>query len=85
MDINNNPDYTVPHIDAILADYLKEQFSADKQLEEGLLADPNVVRSEQFLLGFLGGLGYSRNVIDVMLRNQVGIQEDVEDVTESYL
>lgn len=83
--INNESDMNIPHISNELAEYLASVFSADKQLSEGLLADPNVVRSESYLLGFLAGLGYSQSVIRTMLDNQNGKYEELVDVTENYL
>jgi len=86
MDItNNNPDYTVPHLSAPLAEYLLEQFSSDNQIADGLLSDPNVVRSEAYLLGFLGGLGFAQSVIRTIITNQEGHNEELVDVTENYL
>lgn len=73
MDIINQSNETEPQAPIIskrLAIYLKDQYSADNQIAQGLLSDTNVIRSEGFLLGFLAGLGYARQVIDIMLDNQ---------------
>ena len=80
-------DIQIPHISQQLAEHLKGEFSADKQISEGLLSDPAVVRSEGYLLGFLAGLGYSRQVIDSMIMNQEAkFEEDtLVDVTDNYL
>lgn len=87
MDINNpNRDvYDVPLLTTQLAEYLTEQFSADKQIRDGLLSDPNVVRTEGYLLGFLGGLGYAQEVLRVILVNQEGISLDVVDETDNFI
>lgn len=77
--------YNVPHISAELAEYLKETFSADKQIQEGLLSDTGVVRSESYLLGFLAGLGYAQSIITTMVTNQDGQYVELEDVTDNYL
>ncbi|MGL5583273.1 MAG: hypothetical protein ACRDCE_20295 [Cetobacterium sp.] len=75
---NSNEDdvYNVPHISQQLADHLKDEFSADRQIADGLLSDPKVVRSEAFMLGYLAGLGFARQVIDVMIANQQAIAEE---------
>lgn len=80
-------DVQVPHISKLLAEHLKAEFSADKQIAGGLLSDPEVVRSEGYLLGFLAGLGYSRQVIDAMIMNQEAkFEEDtLVDVTDNFL
>lgn len=75
----------VPHISNELAEYLKEEFSADKQLASGLLSDPNVTRSEPYLLGFLAGLGLARRIIECMIINQDSQFAELEDVTDNYL
>jgi len=71
---NSNEDTTsepqAPIISKRLAEYLKNRYSADTQISQGLLSDPNVVRSEGFLLGFLAGLGFARQQIDIMIDNQ---------------
>lgn len=91
MDILNNggslDDILVPHISKELAEHLKNEFSTDRQIASGLLSDPNVVRSEGYLLGFLGGLGYARQVIEAMIANQEAkFEEDTfVDVTQSFL
>ena len=88
INIQNDPDdrdLNVPFLSQQLADHLLFEFSADKQIDEGLLSDPEVVRSEAYLLGFLAGLGYSRSVLTTILRNQEGISMDAEDITESYV
>ncbi len=59
-----------PTISKRLAIYLKDKYSADAQISQGLLSDPNVKVSEGFLLGFLAGLGYARQQIDIMIDNQ---------------
>ncbi len=82
---NNNPDYTVPYLSNQLAEHLISEFSADKQLLDGLLSDPSVVRSEAYLLGFLAGLGYSQSVIKTIIANQEGHNEELVDVTTNYL
>lgn len=91
MDILNHggtlDDILVPHISKELAEHLKNEFSADRQIASGILSDTNVVRSESYLLGFLAGLGYSRQVIDAMVANQEAkFEEDtLVDVTDSFL
>lgn len=74
MDISNNDSGSIepqaPIISKRLAEYLKNRYSADTQISQGLLSDPNVVRSEGFLLGFLAGLGFARQQIDIMIDNQ---------------
>lgn len=75
----------VPHISAELAAHLKNEFSADKQIQEGLLSDPNVVRSESYLLGYLAGLGYSQQIIEVMVANQDSQFAELEDLTENFI
>ena len=74
MDISNNDSSNIepqaPIISKRLAEYLKNRYSADTQISQGLLSDPNVVRSEGFLLGFLAGLGFARQQIDIMIDNQ---------------
>ncbi len=74
MDISNNDSGNIepqaPIISKRLAEYLKNRYSADTQISQGLLSDPNVVRSEGFLLGFLAGLGFARQQIDIMIDNQ---------------
>lgn len=62
----------VPHISRELAEHLKEVFSADRQINEGLLRDPNVVRSESYLLGFLAGLAYCASHVQYMVDEQDG-------------
>lgn len=74
----------VPVISKELAAYLLNQFSADVQIAGGLLNDPNVVRSEGYLLGFLAGLGYSSEVIRSMVFNQEGRVSDVFE-TDTFL
>lgn len=69
----------VPVISNELVEYLLEEFSADTQIARGLLSDDSVVRSEQFLLGFLAGLGYARQFVDVMRKNQDGKFSDEEE------
>lgn len=69
-------DAKVPHISYELAEHLKQAFSADMQIAQGLLSDPKVTRSESYLLGFLAGLGYSQHYIDVMIANQQAIADD---------
>lgn len=74
MDISNNDSGNIepqaPIISKRLAEYLKNRYSADTQISQGLLSDPNVIRSEGFLLGFLAGLGFARQQIDIMIDNQ---------------
>lgn len=74
MDILDNASGSIepqaPVISKRLAEYLKNRYSADTQISQGLLSDPNVVRSEGFLLGFLAGLGFARQQIDIMIDNQ---------------
>ena len=85
---DNGGDYDVPHISTQLADHLKDEFSADRQIALGLLSDPEVQRSESYLLGFLAGLGYARQVIDVMIANQQGVSDEmtgIREMTESWL
>lgn len=85
---DNGGDYDVPHISTQLADHLKGEFSADRQIALGLLSDPEVKRSEGYLLGFLAGLGYSRQVIDVMIANQQGVSDEMSglrEMSESWL
>lgn len=89
---NDNDTLDVPHISAQLAEYLKGQFSADVQISQGLLSDPSVSRSEGYLLGFLAGLGYARQIVKVTVDNQEAFAEEsdtitraVEDVTGSWL
>lgn len=87
----DNNAYDVPHISAQLAEYLKDQLSADKQIAQGLLSDPEVKRSEGYLLGFLAGLGYGRQILDVTIANQEAFAEESDtltrtvDYTESWL
>ncbi len=92
--MNDNNAYDVPHISQQCAEYLKSLFSADTQIAQGLLSDPNVVRSESYLLGFLAGLGYAQQQLTVMIDNQNSSAEESdtilrEDVAgtdwESYL
>lgn len=77
----DNNAYDVPHISAQLADHLKDELSADRQIVQGLLSDPEVKRSESYLLGFLAGLGYGRQVIDVMIANQEAYAEESDTLT----
>lgn len=63
-------DVQIPLISKRLAIYLKTKFSADVQISQGLLSDPNVKASEGFLLGFLAGLGFASQQIDIMIDNQ---------------
>lgn len=72
----DNNAYDVPHISKQLAEYLKGELSADRQIAQGFLRDEGVTRSEGFLLGFLAGLGYGRQVIDVMIDNQEAMAEE---------
>jgi hypothetical protein len=90
----DNNAYDVPHLGKHTAEYIKSQLSADTQIANGLLSDPNVTRSESYLLGFLAGMGYSRQVIDVMIANQDSAAEESDtimrdindfDVTDEYL
>lgn len=83
----NGDDYNVPFIHPVLADYLKEQLSADQQIAMGFLRDESVIRSEGYLLGFLAGLGYGRQVIDVMLANQEGqsLEGGLRELTDTFL
>jgi len=74
--------YNVPHISLQLAEFLKEEFSADRQIAGGLLSDSNVIRSESYLLGFLAGLGLARQSIDVMLINQAAKAEEINLMAE---
>jgi len=74
--------YNVPHISQQLADFLKEEFSADRQIAGGLLSDPHVVRSESYLLGFLAGLALARQSIDVLLVNQAAKAEEINLMAE---
>ena len=74
-------EYKVPLLTIELAEYLKEQFSADRQISLGLLSDPAVVRSEGYLLGFLAGLGYSRQVLDSILDSQAAVSEESDTMT----
>ncbi len=60
----------VPTISKELTDYLAAEFSADVHIARGLLKDPNVVRSESYLLGFLAGLQYAQQTVKVLLANQ---------------
>lgn len=60
----------IPTISKELTEYLAEEFSADVHIARGLLKDPNVVRSESYLLGFLAGLQYAQQTVRVMLANQ---------------
>lgn len=60
----------VPTISKELTEYLAAEFSADVHIARGLLKDPNVVRSEGYLLGFLAGLQYAQQTVQVMLANQ---------------
>lgn len=90
--MNENNAYDVPHISAQLAEYLKAELSADSQIAQGLLSDPAVTRSESYLLGFLAGLGYGRQVLDVMVANQAAYAEESDtmtreatDVTDSWI
>lgn len=73
--------YDVPHMSAQLAEYLKEQFSTDSQIAQGLLSDPQVVRSESYLLGFLAGLGFARQVVTVTIDNQQAFAEEADTMT----
>ncbi|MGL5566928.1 MAG: hypothetical protein ACRDC4_14480 [Plesiomonas sp.] len=84
---DNGGDYNVPFIHPVLADHLKAELSADRQIAMGFLRDDAVVRSEGYLLGFLAGLGYGRQVIDVMLANQEGqsVEGGLQDMTDSFL
>lgn len=85
--IDNGGDYDVPHISTQLADHLKGEFSADRQIALGLLSDTSVVRTEGYLLGFLAGLGYARQVVDVMIDNQEGVSAELSglrEVTDLY-
>lgn len=86
--------YDVPHVSKQAAEYIKEQLSGDRQVAGGLLSDPAVVRSESYLLGFLAGLGYGRQVLDIMIQNQEAAAEESDtmlrnlteiDATQSYL
>lgn len=86
--------YTIPHISKQCAEYLKDELSTDRQIAGGLLSDSSVVRSEAYLLGFLAGLGYSRQVLDTMVENQDSMAEESDtmlrdltttDITESWL
>lgn len=79
----DNNAYDVPHIGAQLAEYLKGELSADRQIAQGLLSDPEVKRTEGYLLGFLAGLGYGRQVIDVMLDNQQALAEESDTMTRA--
>lgn len=90
--MNENNAYDVPHISSQLAEYLKSELSADSQIAQGLLSDPAVTRSESYLLGFLAGLGYGRQVLDVMIANQAAYAEESDtmtreatDVTDSWI
>lgn len=74
----------VPHLSMELAEYLKDSFSIDKQMKEGLLRDTGV-RTESYMLGFIAGLAHSQNVIDCMLTNQEGAYDDLVDLTDNYL
>lgn len=74
----DNNAYDVPHISAQLAEYLKAELSADAQIAQGFLSDDGVKRSEGFMLGFLAGLGYGRQVIDVMIDNQQAFAEEAD-------
>ncbi|MGL5643169.1 MAG: phage protein [Metamycoplasmataceae bacterium] len=76
----DNNAYDVPHISAQLAEYLKAEFSADAQIAQGFLRDDGVKRSEGYLLGFLAGLGYGRQVIDVMVDNQQAFAEESDSM-----
>ncbi|UTQ78166.1 protein of unknown function (DUF2717) [Aeromonas phage JELG-KS1] len=80
-----DPDYDVPHISKQLADYLKEELSADRQITLGFLRDDGIKRSEGYLLGFLAGLGYGRQVIDVMIANQEAAAEESDTVFRDML
>ncbi|UNI71908.1 hypothetical protein [Aeromonas phage vB_ AhaP_PT2] len=60
----------VPTISKELTEYLAAEFSADAHIARGLLKDPNVVRSESYLLGFLAGLQYAQQTVRVLLANQ---------------
>ncbi|MGL5189988.1 MAG: hypothetical protein ACRC7S_10120 [Cetobacterium sp.] len=84
---DNGGDYNVPFIHPVLADHLKAELSADRQIAMGFLRDASVVRSEGYLLGFLAGLGYGRQIIDVMLANQEGqsLEGGLRDLTDSFL
>lgn len=81
--------YDVPHISAQLAEYLKNELSADRQIAMGFLRDDSTVRTEGYLLGFLAGLGYGRQVVDVMIQNQQAFAEEantlLRDDPESVL
>lgn len=81
----NNEDnaYNIPHISQQLADYLKGELSADAHINRGLLSDSGVIRTEGYLLGFLAGLSYSSQFIDVMLQNQKAVSEDNSMLNES--
>lgn len=90
--MTDNNAYDVPHISAQLAEHLKAELSADSQIAQGLLSDPAVTRSESYLLGFLAGLGYGRQVINVMVANQDAYADESNtltrtdvDVTDSWL
>ncbi|UAT28088.1 hypothetical protein [Aeromonas phage PZL-Ah8] len=60
----------VPTISKELTEYLAAEFSADVHIARGLLKDPNVIRSESYLLGFLAGLQYAQQTVRVLLANQ---------------
>lgn len=75
--------YDVPHMSAQLAEYLKGQFSPDAQIAQGLLSDPQVTRSESYLLGFLGGLGYAQQVVSVTIENQQAFAEESDTLTRT--
>lgn len=90
----DNNAYDVPHLSKQAAEYIKSQLSADTQIAQGLLSDPAVTRSESYLLGFLAGLGFGRQVMDVMINNQESAAEESDtimrdineyDMTQSYL
>lgn len=67
----NMEDYEkVPTISKELTEYLSKEFSADTQIARGLLSDTKVIRSESFLLGFLAGLQYAQQTVQIMLENQ---------------
>lgn len=60
----------VPTISKELTEYLAKEFSADVHIARGLLKDTNVIRSEGYLLGFLAGLQYAQQTVEVLLANQ---------------
>lgn len=81
--MTDNDTLNVPHISAQLAEYLKDQFSADAQIAQGLLSDPAVTRSEGYLLGFLAGLGYAQQIVQVTLDNQAAFAEESDTMTRT--